>query len=155
MQIARQWFLLSTLVVAVVGMAVAQPVAATIDATRTGQPITRLMFGGFMEPATTQVWAEMLSDRKFFNEINSKPAPAAAAGGFGRRGPQRRWMPVGDDACIVMDNKNPYVGEWSPFIRIEAATQHGISQSGITLSAARTYTGRVVLAGRSNFVSRA
>ena len=31
-----------------------------------------------MEPATTRVWAEMLSDRKFFNEITSKPPPAAA-----------------------------------------------------------------------------
>ena len=59
------------------GAAAAQPVAATIDATRTGQPITKLVFGGFMEPATTRVWAEMLSDRKFFNRVTSKPDPAA------------------------------------------------------------------------------
>ena len=100
MHSSRQWFLISTLVTVLTGTSAAQPVAATIDATRTGQPITKLMFGGFMEPATTQVWAEMLSDRKFFNEINSKPA-AAPAGGFGRRGPQRRWMPVGADEFVV------------------------------------------------------
>ena len=33
-----------------------------------------------MEPATTQVWAEMLTDRKFLNEINSKPDPPARTG---------------------------------------------------------------------------
>jgi alpha-N-arabinofuranosidase len=88
----------------------------------------------------------MLSDRKFLIEINSKPA-TAPAGGFGRRGPQRRWMPVGADEFVVMDGKNSYAGEWSPVIRVEMATPHGISQSGITLRAGRAYTGRVALAG--------
>lgn len=63
------------------GTAAAQPMAAGIDATRTAQPITKLVFGGFMEPATTRVWAEMLYDRKFFNEINSKTQPAAPSDG--------------------------------------------------------------------------
>ena len=72
MRKSRQWFVLAAVLVRA---SAGQPVAVTIDATRTGQPITRLMFGGFMEPATTQVWAEMLTDRKFFNEINSKPRP--------------------------------------------------------------------------------
>ena len=143
----RQWFLLATLVAVLTGTAAAQPVAVTIDATRTAQPITQFVFGGFMEPATTRVGAEMLYDRKFFNEINSKPQPAPPAGGFGRRGPQPRWEPVGADKFVVMDGKNAYVGEWSPLIRLEAATPHGISQSGISLRAGRTYTGRIVLAG--------
>jgi alpha-N-arabinofuranosidase len=143
---SRQSVAVSILAAILAGTSAAQPVSVTIDATRTGQPITKLMFGGFMEPATTQVWAEMLSDRKFFNEINSKPAPVPA-GGFGRRGPQRRWMPVGADEFVVMDTKNAYVGEWSPLIRLEAATPHGISQSGVTLRAGRTYTGRVVMSG--------
>jgi alpha-L-arabinofuranosidase len=146
MHSTKQWFLISILVALLAGIAAAQPVAAAIDAAHTGQPITKLIFGGFMEPATTQVWAEMLSDRKFFNEINSKPA-ASPAGGFGRRGPQRRWTPVGADEFVAMDSKNAYVGERSPRIRLEAATPHGISQSGITLRAGRAYTGRVVMAG--------
>jgi alpha-N-arabinofuranosidase len=143
----RQWFLISTLFAVLTGTAAAQTVAANIDATRTGQPITKLMFGGFMEPATTQVWAEILYDRKFFNEINAKPEPSGRAGGFGLRGPQRRWTPVGADAFVVMDSKKAYVGEWSPLIRLEGSTPHGISQSGITLVAGRAYAGRVVLAG--------
>ena len=46
-----------------------------------------------------------------------------------------------------MDSNDAYVGEWSPLIRLEAATPHGISQSGFSLRAGRPYTGRVVLAG--------
>src|ERR1051325_5808620 len=86
----QQSFAQAVLIAILAGASSAQPVPVTIDTTRTGLPITKLMFGGFMEPATTQLWAEMLADRKFFNEINSKPAPAST-GGFGRRGPQRRW----------------------------------------------------------------
>jgi alpha-L-arabinofuranosidase len=142
----RRCFLVPTLAAVLSGAAAAQPVTVAIDATRTGQPITKLLFGGFMEPATTQVWAEMLPDRKFFNAVSSTPAPAPA-GGFGRRGPQRRWVPVGADDFVAMDSKSPYVGEWSPRIRLEAATPHGISQSGISLRAGRSYTGRVALAG--------
>ena len=148
MHSSRQWCLVSTLAAVLSGTSVAQPVVANIDTTRVAQPITRLMFGGFMEPATTQVWAEMLADRKFFNEINSKPA-AAPAGGFGRRGPQRRWTPVGADECVVMDGKNPYVGEWTPLIRLEASVPHGISQTGLSLRAGKAYSGRVVLAGNA------
>jgi alpha-N-arabinofuranosidase len=144
---AWQWLVLSPLVVVFPGIAAAQPVSVTIDAARTARPITKLMFGGFMEPATTQVWAEMLSDRKFFNEINSRPEPPAPAGGFFRRGPRRRWLPVGADEFVVMDGKSAYVGEWSPLIRLETATRHGISQSGIALRGGRAYTGRMVLAG--------
>jgi alpha-N-arabinofuranosidase len=144
---SRQCFAISVLIAILSGVSFAQPVPVTIDATRTGQPITKLMFGGFMEPATTQVWAEMLADRKFFNEINSKPLPASATGGFGRRGPQRRWMPVGGDEFVAMDPKSAYVGEWSPLIRLDAATPHGISQTGLALRAGRAYTGRVVISG--------
>ncbi len=71
MHYTRLVFFLSQAILVTAGMAAAQPVAATIDATRTGQPITRLIFGGFMEPATTGVWAEMPTDRKFLNEITS------------------------------------------------------------------------------------
>lgn len=127
--------------------AAAQPVTARIDATRTGQPISKMVFGGFMEPATTQVWAEMLADRKFYYEINSKP-DTTPPGGFGfRRGPRRRWMPIGGDEFVVMDSKKAYVGEWSPAVRLNASEPHGIGQSGIALRAGRTYTGRIALAG--------
>jgi alpha-L-arabinofuranosidase len=122
-------------------------VTAIIDATKTAAPITPLMFGGFMEPATTGVWAEMLSDRKFYNTITANPPPATGRGGFGRGGAASRWMPVGGDAVVTMDKKNPYVGEWTPLVQLDAATPHGISQNGIALVGGRAYSGRVVLAG--------
>jgi alpha-L-arabinofuranosidase len=147
MRTSKRLVLISTAILVLAQMAAAQAVEATVDATKTGQPITKLMFGGFMEPATTGVWSEMLSDRKFLNEITSNPAAPPARGGFGMRGPQRRWMPVGGDSVVVMDKKNPYVGDWTPLVSLEEQTSHGISQSGITLVGGRAYSGRVVLAG--------
>jgi len=141
------WFASFIPSILLAGAAAASPVSATIDATRTGPPITKLVFGGFMEPATTRVWAEMLSDRKFFNRVTSQPDPAAPTGGFGRRGRQPRWLPVGPDEFVVMDETSAFVGEWSPSVRLDAATPHGISQSGLALRAGRTYAGRVALAG--------
>jgi alpha-N-arabinofuranosidase len=125
----------------------AEAVAVRIDASRWQAPITPLVFGGFMEPATTLVWAEMLADRKFFNRVASQPDPKAVTGGFGRRGPQPRWLPVGPDAFVEMDRTEPFVGEWSPRVRLEAVVPHGIGQGGLRLRAGRAYAGRVALAG--------
>jgi alpha-L-arabinofuranosidase len=147
MNSCRQWALLSVMVLVAAGTASAQPVAVTIDATRVAPPITKLVFGGFMEPATTGVWAEMLADRKFFNLVTSKVDAAAPAGGFGRRGPQRRWTPIGGDAFVTMDKTSPYAGEWSPLVALDGTTARGIGQNGLSLKAGRAYTGRVALAG--------
>ena len=146
MHSCRRAFLLSMVMVSLAATAAAQSVAVSIDATKVAPPITRWVFGGFMEPATTFVWAEMLADRKFFSEITSAPT-TVPTGGFGRRGPQRRWVPIGPDAFVVMDKKDPYVGEWSPKVRVEPAVPHGISQAGVSLRGGRAYSGRVILAG--------
>jgi alpha-L-arabinofuranosidase len=129
-----------------VATAAAQPLKATIDTTHTAAPISRLTFGGFMEPATTRVWAEMLTDRKFSTEINSRPVPPPT-GWMVFFGPQTRWVPVGPDEFVTMDKKDPYVGEWTPSVKLESATPHGIVQARIALRAGRVYAGRVVLAG--------
>jgi len=146
MRLPTRLMLLAALVVCLAGTAAAQPVAVSIDATKVAPPVSRLVFGGFMEPATTGVWAEMLADRKFFAEITSKPI-TTPTGGFGRRGPQRRWLPVGPDSFVTMDRANAYAGEWSPRVQIEAATKHGIDQAGLVLKGGRAYSGRVILAG--------
>ena len=49
----------------------AATIQVAIDAAKVGAPIDPMIFGGYMEPATTQVWAEMLTDRKFANPISS------------------------------------------------------------------------------------
>ena len=55
----------------------------TIDASKAGAPVNPMIFGGYMEPATTGVWAEMLSDRKFVRPVvSTRPAaPATPLGG--------------------------------------------------------------------------
>jgi alpha-N-arabinofuranosidase len=46
-----------------------------------------------------------------------------------------------------MDTTKAYVGEWSPLVRLDRSSPHGVSQSGILLRAGRAYSGRVALAG--------
>ena len=102
--------------------AAAKPVAASIDATKVAPPVSRLVFGGFMEPATTGVWAEMLADRKFFAEMTSKPT-TTPTGGFGRRGPQRRWLPVGPDSIRHHGPRECLRGRVEPLVQLEASDE--------------------------------
>jgi hypothetical protein len=80
------------------GKAFAAPagnIQVAIDAAKVGGPITPLIFGGYMEPATTRVWAEMLTDRKFANPITSAPAQAPPINSPMRRFFGEPFKPVG------------------------------------------------------------
>jgi alpha-N-arabinofuranosidase len=46
-----------------------------------------------------------------------------------------------------MDTDQPFVGEHSPKILLDAATPHGIRQSGFSLVGGKQYTGRIYLRG--------
>jgi hypothetical protein len=69
-----------------------------------------MIFGGYMEPATTQVWAEVLTDRKFANAITSAPTPAPA-NPFFRRFFGEPFKPVGPEGTVEMDAERAYVGK--------------------------------------------
>ena len=75
-----------------------KPVNATIDALKTGAPISRYVYGQFLEHiggiVNTGVWAEMLDDRKFYYPINSHPPAEPPAANPMRRPPLRHWTPV-------------------------------------------------------------
>jgi alpha-L-arabinofuranosidase len=125
-------------------------VAMTVDATKTGAPISPYMYGFFTELHETNneggFWAEMLGDRKFFNPVNSGKDREPTPGRRPRpRGP--RFRPVGPDEFVVMDRQKVFVGEHSPMVKLEAATPHGIQQGGLGLRKGRKYSGRVILAG--------
>src|SRR5271165_6599736 len=127
----------------------AQQVAMTVDATKTGAPISPYMYGFFTELHETNneggFWAEMLGDRKFFNPVNSGKDREPTPGRRPRpRGP--RFRPLGPDEFVVMDRQKVYVGEHSPMVKLEAATPHGIQQGGLGLRKGRKYSGRVILA---------
>jgi hypothetical protein len=76
----------------------AQSIDATIDATQIRPPITKYMYGQFLEHLgniiNTDIWAEMLDDRKFYNTATSR-IPVQAAGAPRGRGFLRRWTPIG------------------------------------------------------------
>ena len=129
-----------------------QPVVATIDASKVSDPISKYDYGMFIEHLGNIInhglWSEMLDDRKFYFPVNSaeekEPTGNPMRARFLRL---KKWHPIGPDEFVVMDRKNPFVGEQSPEIKIEASTVHGIQQSGLALKKSKPYVGRIVLAG--------
>jgi len=117
-----------------------------IDASKSGEPVNPMIFGGYMEPATTQVWAEMLTDRKFANPITSAVA-AAPTNSFFRRFAGEPFKPVGPEGAVEMDTVNPFASKHSPRIKLVGAEPRGIQQSKLRLAGGKSYDGRIYLAG--------
>jgi hypothetical protein len=135
----------------------ARIVNATIDTSKTGAPISKNIYGQFLEHGgdivNTGVWSEMLVDRKFFYPVSTsapKPPPVmgnAAGNPRFNRTPTRWWAPVGGDDVVTIDTKTPYTGDHTPLVKIAAKDPHGFMQSGIAVRKGKSYTGRIVLAG--------
>jgi len=133
-----------------------QPVTATIDASKTGTPISPYVYGQFLEHIGNLVygslWSEMLDDRKFYYAVAAKPPGEnnSGQGGFAARrrgaGPGR-WNPIGPVDSVVMDTNNPFVGEHSPLIQLAGSEPRGIRQTGVHFTQGETYNGRVQIAG--------
>ena len=130
---------------------------AAIDASKTGAPISKHIYGQFLEHGgdivNTGLWSEMLVDRKFFYPVAaSAPVPPPVmsnAGGNPRfnRTPTRWWAPIGSQQAVTMDRKAPYTGEESPLVGLDGKEPRGFRQSGIAVRKGQAYTGRIVLAG--------
>jgi alpha-N-arabinofuranosidase len=130
---------------------------ATIDTSKTGVPISKYIYGQFLEHGgdivNTGVWSEMLVDRKFYYPVaTSAPTPPPVLGNAAgnprmRRVPTRWWTPIGGDDAVTMDTKSPFTGDQSPLVKLDAKEPQGFSQSGIAVRKGRAYTGRIVLAG--------
>lgn len=125
----------------------AAKIEAEIDAAKAGEPITPLIFGGYMEPATTRVWAEMLTDRKFANAITN--APAAPVNPFFRRFAGEPWRPLAAEETVEMDAVDPFVGTQSPRVMLDGSAARGIQQGGLRLRGGKSYEGRIYLKGDS------
>jgi alpha-N-arabinofuranosidase len=128
-------------------------ITANIDASQTAAPISKYLYGGFIEHGGLlmyrSLWSEIVDDRKFYFPITSKQpeAPPRRQGGPFRGMPLRRWQPVGPDEVVVMDKDKPFVGDQSPRIELDSTTPHGIRQSGLPLVKGKQYTGRIYLRG--------
>ena len=123
-------------------------ISATVDAAKTGHPISDYMFGGFIEHIGNLInysfWSEVLDDRKFFYTVDSTLLPEPK-GRMPMMTGGRKWTPVGPDSSVVMDTAAPYVGEQTPVVHLAGATPRGIAQSSLSL-AGEDYTGRIVVA---------
>jgi alpha-N-arabinofuranosidase len=115
-----------------------------IDATKVGEPVNPMIFGGYMEPATTRVWAEMLGDRKFVRPITAGQQPTNP---FSRMFGGEPWTLVGPEGTVVMDTVKPWVGKHSPRIKVDGSKPRGIQQGGLRLKSGKTFAGRVILKG--------
>lgn len=129
--------------------AAANALAATVDAGKTAPPISKFIYGGFLEHIGNLInyslWSEVLDDRKFFHPVDSKVAPAPQ-GPMRRMMPQpNKWVPVGSDSDVTMDKTAPYVGDHSPVVHLAGISPRGIAQGGLAL-AKKDYVGRVVIA---------
>ncbi len=128
-----------------------KPISATIDVSKAGAPISKNVYGQFLEHiggiVNNGIWAEMLDDRKFYYPITSHPpAEPAAAAGF-RRAVLRHWIPIGPDEFMTMDSDHPYVGEHTPVVKLNGSEAHGIQQTGLAVRKGKSYTGRIILSG--------
>jgi len=114
--------------------------AVTIDATRTGRPISKYIYGQFIEHLGRciygGIWAEMVRDRKFFYPVGAEKSP---------------WKALGGPGAVEMIRQGSYVGDQTPEIRpAKAGSPAGIAQEGLGLRKGREYVGRIILAGSSN-----
>jgi alpha-L-arabinofuranosidase len=135
----------------------ARTVTATIDTSKTGAPISKHIYGQFLEHGgdivNTGIWSELLVDRKFFYPVAAtapKPPPVmgnAAGNPRFNRIPARWWAPIGSGDAVSMDTRAPYTGEQTPLVKLNGKEPHGFTQSGIAVRKGNAYTGRIVLAG--------
>jgi alpha-N-arabinofuranosidase len=123
-----------------------------IDTRQTAAPVSRYVFGMFIEhigrTMYSSLWAEMLDDRKFyFPIVAGDPEPKQPETPMSRMMRLRRWRPVGGDDVVAMDKEDPFVGDQSPRIALDARAPHGIRQAGLALVEGKRYTGRIVVKG--------
>ena len=111
----------------------------TINADLKGQPISKYIYGQFIEHLGRciygGIWAEMLEDRKFFDAVGAEGSP---------------WKTVGDARCVQMEGLDSFVGTHTPKVVLPGnGSPCGIVQGGLGLRQGKRYVGRIWLSGDS------
>src|ERR1035438_6639105 len=110
----RQGLLLAAILFSSFSFTQAQTVNATIDTSKTGAPISKYVYGQFLEHigslVNSGIWAEMLDDRKFYAPVTARPPAEPEAPAWRRRMAPRHWMPMGPGEFVTMDAKRAYTG---------------------------------------------
>jgi len=136
----------------------------TLDASKTGAPISKYIYGQFIEHLGRciygGIWSEMLEDRKFYYPVNGD-APAWEMFKPGNRSydgeghpyellVRSPWMIIGPKQAVRMDTAHAYAGTQAPEITLPGkGAPAGLQQERLGLVAGRGYTGRVVLSGEA------
>ncbi len=157
-----EWILVKYLACLLLSVFPVASATVTVDASRTGAPISKYIYGQFIEHLGRCIygglWSEMLEDRKFFYPVNGE-APAWEMFKPGDRSydgeghpyellMRSPWMIVGPKQFVRMDTAHAYVGAQAPEITLPGkGVPAGLQQERLGLVAGREYTGRVVLSG--------
>jgi alpha-N-arabinofuranosidase len=132
--------------------AVNQKAAVTIEADKTSEPISKYIYGQFIEHLGRciygGIWAEMLEDRKFYYPITADYNPYRPTRAIPNDSPYQvvgasPWQIIGPPDSVTMVKENSFVGEHSPLIQ----TGSGIRQLDLGLIENKKYTGYIYLKG--------
>jgi alpha-N-arabinofuranosidase len=130
--------------------AVGQEHAVTIDAGKTGEPISKFIYGQFIEHLGRciygGIWAEMLEDRKFYYPITAEYDPYRGTRAIPKNNPfaivgSSPWQIIGPADSVSMVKENSFVGEQTPLIKPGG----GIRQLDLGLVKNRKYVGYIYL----------
>ena len=120
----------------------AESIEVKLDTTKTGEPISPLIYGQFIEHLGRciygGIWAEMLEDRKFYFPITAEYAPYRAL--TDAKYPvvgASPWQILGPADGVTMQAENAFVGRHSPRLRQGSA----IRQRDLGVVGGRNYVG--------------
>ncbi|MFC1633933.1 alpha-L-arabinofuranosidase C-terminal domain-containing protein [Planctomycetota bacterium] len=152
----KRFTLVGFLMIVVLAGAV-QPVIAgsqthtvTIDAGKTGEPISKFIYGQFIEHLGRciygGIWAEMLEDRKFYFPITPQYDPYRGTRNVSKDSPfavvgASPWQIVGPADSVTMVKEDSFVGEHTPLIQPGG----GIRQLDLGLLRNKEYEGYIYL----------
>ncbi len=129
---------------------VGQQSAATIDAGKVGEPISKFIYGQFIEHLGRciygGIWAEMLEDRKFYFPITPDYDPYHGTRAVPKESPfaivgASPWQIIGAPDSVTMVKENAFVGEHTPLIQPGS----GIRQLDLGLVKDKQYAGYIYL----------
>jgi alpha-N-arabinofuranosidase len=124
--------------------------AATIDAGKAGEPISKFVYGQFIEHLGRciygGIWAEMLEDRKFYYPITAEYDPYRGTRAIPKDSPYAvvgasPWQIVGLADSVSMVKKDSFVDQQTPLIQPGG----GIRQLDLGLVKNRKYVGYIYL----------
>jgi alpha-N-arabinofuranosidase len=131
-------------------VAVGRQHAVTIDAGKTGEPISKFVYGQFIEHLGRciygGIWAEMLEDRKFYFPITPKYDPYRGTRVVSKDSPftvvgASPWQIIGPPDSVSMVKEDCFVGKHTPLIKPGG----GIRQFDLGLVKNKKYIGYIYL----------